>query len=75
MTLDIEALFNAPPAKFRGMVDNRVREEDFECDPDRPNPASCPSSGCKHCIPISMAADPPGAIVDTEEGWQQLSLF
>jgi len=54
-------------ARFRGMVDTRVRVEDFECDPERPNPISCPSSGCRHCVPIALAADPPGRCIDTEE--------
>jgi len=38
-----------PAARFEGMVDTRVRDEDFECDPDRPDSSSCPSGGCQHC--------------------------
>lgn len=79
MTLSFDTLqhlltFGDPDAKFEGMVDTRVRAEDFECDPALPNPASCPGSGCRHCKPISDAADPPGAMVDTEDVGYQLSF-
>ena len=35
--------------KFHGMVDTRVRDEDWECCPAHPDSSSCPMSGCRHC--------------------------
>jgi hypothetical protein len=62
----IAALTNLsdPHARFRGMVDERVDDAAWECDPAHPNPASCPTAGgCRHCRPISDAAG--GRMVDT----------
>ena len=38
---------------FHGMVDCRVKDEDWECCPAHPDPLSCPQSGCKNCRTVN----------------------
>jgi hypothetical protein len=45
----IEEIGRRHPAKFHGMVDCRVKDEDWECCPAHPDSLSCPQSGCVHC--------------------------